>query len=118
MPEAGAVPALDWNLRCGVWLLIVMAAVSALIVAGVAARSARTSSMRPGRTCRGCGYDLRGLEAGTCPECGWNDESWVTRQNLLRQGLSRIDAALVVVIIPLLAALVLGVILMWSPSIQ
>lgn len=28
----------------------------------------------PGHACDGCGYDLRGLDHGVCPECGRGDE--------------------------------------------
>lgn len=98
------------------WLLIVLGTACALIVAAIAVKSARLSASPPASLCRGCGYDLRGLSSGTCPECGWNDASWAVRQDQVRRGLSRIDTTLVLVVIPLLAALVVGMMLLHSPG--
>ncbi|MBL8964736.1 MAG: hypothetical protein KF787_07600 [Phycisphaeraceae bacterium] len=98
------------------WLLIVLGTACALIVAAIAVKSARLSATPPASLCRGCGYDLRGLSSGTCPECGWNDGSWAVRQDQVRRGLSRIDTTLVLVVIPLLAALVVGMMLLYSPG--
>ncbi len=58
--------ALMWSRRVFVPQWVVAA--PAVVFAGLLAW--RDVRMRgPGR-CRGCGYDLRGVEGGVCPECG------------------------------------------------
>ena len=47
-----------------------MRALEVLLIAAPAARLWRTDRRAMPWQCPKCGYDLRGLDGGVCPECG------------------------------------------------
>src|SRR5215204_7748963 len=56
--------------------------------------------------CRGCGYELTGINNGTCPECGrpWTQSTVVKGKRLRRHGLGSLGV--VILILPLAITLI------------
>ncbi len=66
----------DWFIWTGVCIAAASAAVGGALLLAVAwsgrrARAAIGAHDEPHGPCDCCGYELRGLEKGYCPECGW-----------------------------------------------
>jgi hypothetical protein len=63
-------PILAGYIHNAVAILVACGLVWSLWWVGVMRREARRKQARAAGRCPGCGFDLRGLPMGTCPECG------------------------------------------------